>query len=116
PPGEPGRRAIGLSFGTMLLVIKTEVSPDVIYLAHSNVLVKTEIVAYEVLEYDAYVAADRGEVVLAKVNSVQEDSALGRIIEAGKQLSKGRLAGAVLSNQRDALAGPEPKANVTNGP
>ena len=44
------------------------------------------------------------EVVLPEIHAVEQDPALGRVVEPGQQLDQRGLAGAVLAHQRDPLA------------
>ena len=43
------------------------------------------------------------EVVLAEVDAVEEDAALGRVVQAGEELDERGLAGPVLAHEGDAL-------------
>ena len=61
---------------------------------------RREVVAHEILEDDADVAAQLGEVVLAQVEAVEQDAPFGRVVEPRQQLDDGGLAGAVLADQR----------------
>ena len=45
-------------------------------------------------------AAQLREVVVAQVAAVEQDAPLGRVVEPREQLDDGRLAGAVLADQR----------------
>ena len=75
-----------------------------------------EIVADEILEDDAHVAAQRIEIVVAQVVAVEQDAAFVGIVEAGEQLHQRRLAGAVLAHQRQHLAGIQREAEIADRP
>ena len=60
--------------------------------------------AHEVLEDDPDLAVKVGEVVLAEVDAVEQDLALGGIVETGDELDDGGLALAVLADERDAFS------------
>ena len=64
----------------------------------------TKVVAHEVLEDDADVPPEALDVVLAEVHAVEQDPALGRVVEPGQQLDQRGLARAVLAHQREPLA------------
>ena len=60
--------------------------------------------------------AETGEVVLPEVDSIESDSALGRIVQPGEQLGDRGFAGAVLSNERDPLPGAKLEIDVADCP
>ncbi len=84
--------------------------------ADGDVLAGGQVVAHEVLEDDADVAAQRGEVVIAQVAAVEQDPALVRVVEPRQELDQRRLAGAVLADQRQHLAGPQLEGEVAHRP
>jgi len=72
--------------------------------AGADVLADAQLVAGEVLEDDADAAAQGQLVPLLQVAAVEVDVAGGGGVEAGEQLDQGRLAGAVLADEREGLA------------
>ena len=74
---------------------------------HRDVLGRGQVVAHEVLEDDADVRAQRGEVVLAQVVAVEEDPALVGVVEAREQLDQRRLA---RRRSRPPAPAPRPRA------
>ena len=60
--------------------------------------------------------AQREQVVLAQVVTVEQDAAFVRIVEAREQLHERRLAGAVLADQREHLAGMQREVQVAHRP
>src|SRR5690606_26458415 len=83
---------------------------------YPDVLGGGEAVAHEILEDDADMGMDvvRGHV--AEVDAVDADTALVRIVEAGKELDDGGLAGAVLADQRQGLAGGDGEIEAADRP
>ena len=72
--------------------------------AERDVLAHEELVLVEVLEDDADAAAQLVRVPVAQIAPVEQHAALGRVVEAREQLDERRLAGAVLADEREALA------------
>ena len=91
-------------------------SSSALDLADADVLLQDEVVAHEVLEDHADVAAQTVQVVVAQVHAVEQDAPLVGIVEAGEQLDERRLARPVLPDQRDALFGLELEAQVAHRP
>src|SRR3954471_12504050 len=93
-----------------------EILARTVDLADGDILVEAHVVAHEILEDHADGAADRGEIVVAKIAAVEEDPALGRIVQPTQELHERRLPGAVQSDEGDALARPQLEVDVPNGP
>src|SRR5205085_11722001 len=72
--------------------------------------------AHEILEDPANPLAQLVGVVFAQVHTVEQDLALGWIVEPRQQLDQRGLAGAVLANQRELLARRDRQAQVAQGP
>ena len=85
-------------------------------LADADVLGRGQVVAHVVLEDDADLVAQASSVVFAQVGAIEQDPALGRVVEPRQELDERRLAGAVLADQRDLLAGRERKAQIAHCP
>ena len=77
--------------------------------AEADVLPRGELVSHEVLEDHADLAPQCLAVERAHVLAVPEDPTLGRGEEGAEQLGERRLPRAVLADQRDYLAGADPK-------
>src|SRR5450755_2298818 len=75
-----------------------------------------EVVADEILKDDANVGAHGEQVVLAKIVPVEQDAAFVRIVEPRKELDQRGLAGAVLTHQRQDLAGAQLERQSTHRP
>ena len=60
--------------------------------------------------------AQREEVVVAQVVSVEQDAAFVRVVETRQQLDQRRLAGAVLADQRQHFAGVQREVQVAHRP
>ena len=73
-------------------------------IAGTDVFADRELVAAEVLEDNANALAQCFDVPVPQVQSVEQDVAFGRFVQTGEQLDQCCLAGAVLTNQRQALA------------
>ena len=54
--------------------------------------------------------------MLAQVLAVEQDAALGGLVEAREQLDERRLAGAVLADQREALAARDEDVDIAQRP
>ena len=61
-------------------------------------------------------ARSANEVVLAQVVAVEQDAALVGVVEARQQLDQRGLAGAVLADQRQHLAGVQREGQVAHRP
>ena len=83
--------------------------------AGADVLADLELVAREVLEDDADAPAQRAGLPVVEVEPVEQDAALVGPVQARQQLDQRRLAGAVLADQRQALARPQCEADVAHG-
>ena len=81
-----------------------------------DVVGSAEIVADEILEDDAHVSAQRTEIVLAQIVAIEQDATFVGIVQAGEELHERRLAGAVLTNQGDNLAGMQREAEMAYRP
>src|SRR5688572_21935961 len=84
--------------------------------AQADVLAGKQVEPDEILEHHRQAAAPRFEVVLAEIDSIYEDVALDGVIEARQQFDKCGLAGAVGTDQRDGLAGPDDERNAVQDP
>ena len=79
---------------------------------HSDILPGGHLEAHEVLEDDANLAVEVGQVVVAQVDTVEQDLAFGRIVEAGDELDDCGFALAVFADQGDAFAGSKREIEV----
>ncbi len=70
-------------------------------LAEADVFGGGQLIADEVLEDDAHLAAHGIQVVLSQVEAIQQNAAGGRIVQPQKQFYNGGLAGAVAADQRE---------------
>src|SRR5205085_4271438 len=95
---------------------RVEIGPYLVNLADADVLIKAHGVAHEVLKDDADGAAQRPQVVFAQVAAIEQDAPFGRIVEPRHQFGQRRLARAVFTNKRDALARRQAEADVAHGP
>ena len=93
-----------------------EIAPHRLDLAHPDVLVEAHVVPNEILEDHADLATQRCQIVVAKIDPIEQDPAFGGVVEPGEQLRQRRLAGAILADERDALARTEREAHVPHGP
>ena len=84
--------------------------------ADGDVVGGGQVIAHEVLEDDADVGAQREEVVFAQVVAVEQDAALVRVVEPREQLDQRGLAGAVLADQREDLAGAQVERQPAHRP
>ena len=84
--------------------------------ADGDVVGRGEVIADEVLEDDADVGAQRDQVVLAQVVAVEQDAALVGVVEPREQLDERGLAGAVLADERQHLAGVQRERQVAHRP
>src|SRR5437773_1071617 len=85
-------------------------------LAHRDVLGGRHLVPHEILKDDGGLAGQVLKVVLAQVSTVEQNRPLCRIVEPRQKLDDGRLALAVLANQRNPPARLEPKVEVVEHP
>src|SRR5437660_2953039 len=72
-----------------------------------DVFPRCHLVTHEVLEDYADFAIQVLQIVLAQVDSIQQNLAFGRIVKARQQLHDRRLALTILADQRHALSRPE---------
>ena len=80
--------------------------------ADGDVLAGGHLEAHEVLKDDADLAVEIFEGVLAEIDAVEEDLALGGIVEPSDEFDDGGLALAVFADERDAFAGREGEVEV----
>ena len=73
-------------------------------------------IADEVLEDDADMGAQILDGEVPEVDAVDQDAALVGIVEPGQQLDDGGLAGAVLADQRQRLAGLQREVQAAHRP
>ncbi|GEM_PF-4488977 len=83
--------------------------------AHGHVVAHCRVVAQEVLEDGAGMAVPVGGGELAQVDAIHQDTAARGTVEAQQELHQGGLAGAVLADQRDPLAGADGQGDVGEG-
>ena len=81
-----------------------------------DIVARREVVAHEILEDDADAAAQVLDVVFAEVMTVEQYTALVRVVQAGQQLHQRGLARAVLADQRHDLPRPEREAQMAHRP
>ena len=62
------------------------------------------LVAHEVLKDDTDLAVQVFDAVIPQINAVEQNTAVGRIVEAGNQFDDRRLALAILADQGDPFA------------
>ena len=74
------------------------------------------MIAHEILKDDADLLPQVERIELANIDAVDQDRALGRIVEAAQKFDQSRLAGAVMSHQRDFLAGTDRQIDITQSP
>ncbi len=72
--------------------------------AHGDVFAGRHFVAHEVLKDDADLAVQILDAVVAQVHAVQQDPALGGVVQAREQFDDRGLALPVFADQRDAFA------------
>ena len=89
---------------------------EVLDAADADVLAELQLVLVEVLEHDAEPREQVGAIPGAEILAVEEDAALGRLVEARDELHQRRLAGAVLSDERDALPARDEEIDVAKDP
>ena len=73
--------------------------------ANRNVFPRGHFIAHEVLEDDSNFAMKIFQIVVAKVDAIQQNLSFGRVVEPGDQFDDGRLALSVLADQREPLFG-----------
>src|SRR5256714_7321909 len=73
-------------------------------LAHTDVLAQDEIVTDKILEDDSDVPAKTVEVIVAQLDTIEQDATFVGIVEAGEQLHERGLGRPIISPERDALA------------
>ena len=81
-------------------------------LPKSNVFTDNHVISHVVLEDYADLPAQVVDVVLAQVHAIQQDAPAGRIVEPRQKLDQGRLAGAILADQRNFFLRIQPEVNV----
>ena len=69
-----------------------------------------------VLKNNGEVAAERGEILLAQVDAVEENGACGHIVEAHHQAGQGGFAGAGMAHDGDGLAGLDGEGDIFQNP
>ena len=81
-------------------------------LSETNVLAGGQLVAHEVLKDHSHLPAQLDRIEIAKVNSIEQDAPLGRVVQAQQQLDQRRLTRAVAPDQRDRFVRPELQRDV----
>ena len=79
----------------------------------TNVFADRELVAAKVLKDDANALAQGFDVPVLQVQPVEEDVALGRLVEPGQQLYQCRLARAVFADQCQTFTRENLKADIS---
>src|SRR5216684_1977869 len=85
---------------------------DLLDAANRYVFTSGHFIAHEILEDDADLTMQILQVVLAKIDSIEQDLPLSGIVQPGHQLYDGGLALAILANQRQPLRGMQLKINA----
>src|SRR5205823_10565865 len=83
--------------------------------AEADVLAGGELVLDEALEDCRGAGAPGGRVDLPQIDAVDEDAARGRLVETEEEARQGALAGAVLADERQPLAGTDLQAHLVEG-
>ena len=86
------------------------------FVAEADVLGQRAGEEERVLQDDGEVLAERGQVVLAQVDAVQQDLAGGHLVEAHHQAGEGGLAGAGVADDGDCLARLDGEGDVLENP
>src|SRR6185369_8371530 len=85
---------------------------ETVELAEPDVLRGARLVGHVVLEHPADQASDGSRLELAEVDAVEEDPAVGGVVQASDELDQGRLPRPVPTDDRDGLAGRDREAHV----
>src|SRR5258708_9197632 len=80
--------------------------------ADRYVLAGGHFIAHEILEDDADLTMQILQVVLAKIDSIEQDLSIRGIVQPGHQLDDSGLALAIFANQRQPLRGMQLKINA----
>ena len=80
--------------------------------AHGNIFPRRHFIAHEILKDYANFAMQIFQIVLAKVDSIQQDLPFGRIVKPGNQFDDRRLALSVFTNQGQPLVGMQLEINL----
>ena len=80
--------------------------------AHGDIFARGHLEAHEVLKDDTDVAVEIFEVVLPKVDAVEQNLSFGRVVETRDQLDDGRLPLAVFADECDSFARGESEVEV----
>ena len=81
-----------------------------------DVVAGRQVVADEVLEDHADVAAKAVEVVVAQVVAIEQNPAFVRVVQPRQQLDQRRLAGAILADERDDFAAAKGEGQMPHRP
>src|SRR4030095_12213180 len=73
-------------------------------LAEPDIFADRQMIAHEILKDHADLLPKVEWIELANVRTVNQDRALGRVVEPAQELDQSCLARAVMSHQRDLLA------------
>src|ERR1700675_4174369 len=73
-------------------------------------------IAHEILKDHANLAMQVFQVVLAKIDTIQQNLSFCRIVEAGNQLHDGGFALTIFANQREPFAEKKLKINIVENP
>src|SRR5690606_23195044 len=85
---------------------------EVAYVAGPDIFTDAQLVAGEVLEDHPDALAQGGFVPVGQIDAVEQDASAGRRVQPRKQLDQRRLAGTVLADQGQRLAGPDMQVDV----
>ena len=89
---------------------------DFIDAANCDIFPGRHFITHEVLKDDSNFPMKIFQIVLAEVDPIQQDLALGRIIESGDQFYDGRFALSVLADQCEPLVRVQLKINLVQDP
>ena len=85
------------------------------HVTDADIFTHQELVAREILEDHPDPLSQAVFIPIVQVQSIQQDAALLRPVKAGQQLDQRRLAGAVFTDQRQRLAGPDVQVDIAQG-
>src|SRR5258708_196258 len=85
---------------------------DLLDAANRYVFTSGHFITHEILEDDADLTMQILQVVLAKIDSIEQDLPLSGIVQPGHQLDDGGLALAIFANQGQPLRGMQLKINA----
>src|SRR5580700_8355641 len=100
--GKPSNHFVGHTFLSRLVEKKKIIK--LLDTAHRNILTRRHLVPHEVLKNNADFPVEVLEVVLSKIDTIQQHLPFDGIVKAGEQLDDGCFALTIFSDQCDPLA------------